>query len=84
MERVQRIDLTRIGERDLEARQNPVSSRGAGGSRRTHWVRGHLFLARNNVMTHRKAHIRGKGELEASPVEVTASTSAEDDMDLGM
>lgn len=33
-----------------------------GGKRTAHWVRGHLFLARNGKLTWRKAHVRGVGK----------------------
>lgn len=72
--RVQKIDLTDLGRRDLDARKAPSSSSDVTkGKRRAHWVRGHIFLARNGKMTYRKPHIRGGGELKVGMTHVTAS-----------
>lgn len=54
------IRLSRIGRRE---RDQMVEQRtaGKGGARSAHWVRGHLFLARNGKLTWRRAHVRGDG-----------------------
>lgn len=79
---VSRIDLGVLGEADYQAHfedlQEPEQcSEGEGSirrARRSHWVRGHLFIARNRQLTYRRPHLRGTGVLLDSVTEVTCST----------
>lgn len=53
-----RLSTTGRAERDTAH-----SARVTGGANRsTHWVRGHMFLARNGRLTWRRAHVRGSGD----------------------
>ncbi|WP_299911460.1 hypothetical protein [uncultured Paracoccus sp.] len=54
------IRLSKAGRAERDVHQ---ASETAGHSVRTaHWVRGHLFLARNKRLTWRRAHVRGGGD----------------------
>ncbi|MFG6080317.1 hypothetical protein ACEUZ9_000867 [Paracoccus litorisediminis] len=79
--RVSRIDLGAIGRAEYRARYEPVNDTDGEATtrkRRAHWVRGHLFLARNGSLTYRKPHMRGLGEAVNRPMHVTASTAPEE------
>ena len=78
--KVSTIDLSDIGKREYKAvfpedpdvllDENDV---GAESHRRAHWVRGHMFIARNSKLTYRRPHMRGVGSPHQSEVRVTAS-----------
>ncbi|ETX13316.1 hypothetical protein OCH239_10765 [Roseivivax halodurans JCM 10272] len=57
---VTRIKLGAEGRNHLAAMGDAAT---ASGKRRAHWVRGHLFVARNGELTWRRPHIRGVGEV---------------------
>ena len=63
------IRLSRYAE-PVPIRTEPEGE-GTGGRRAAHWVRGHLFLARNGKMTWRKRHVRGEGVPEPKVRHVT-------------
>ncbi|MBR9763538.1 MAG: hypothetical protein GYB53_08455 [Rhodobacteraceae bacterium] len=44
----------------------------SGSRRQAHWVRGHLFLARNGKLTWRRPHVRGEGSPQKTPRSVGA------------
>lgn len=72
---VQKIDLTDLGRVMYKMRvlgEEPEVE-GQTGKRRAHWVRDHMFMARNGVLTYRKAHIRGMGKLVGGKAAITAS-----------
>ena len=54
------IRLTKAGRAERDA--NTVGSGAQHSTRTAHWVRGHLFLARNGLLTWRRAHVRGGGD----------------------
>lgn len=62
---VTRIQLDTLGLGHLEAMRAQSGANAdrdeKGTPRRAHWVRGHLFLARNGILTWRKPHVRGAG-----------------------
>lgn len=45
----------------VEREGPPPGGEKTGIARAAHWVRGHLFLARNGKLTWRRAHVRGEG-----------------------
>ncbi|MFG6080496.1 hypothetical protein ACEUZ9_001100 [Paracoccus litorisediminis] len=74
--RVSRLDLGRIGKAEYRAmrpEEFPEDDDEAAIKRRSHWVRGHMFIARNRQLTYRRPHIRGLGEPDSRPLDVTAS-----------
>lgn len=54
------IRLSKAGRAEHEASSS--IGKGSVSSRSAHWVRGHLFLARNGRLTWRRAHVRGSGD----------------------
>lgn len=75
--RVQKIDLTDLGRkmhrlRVLDEDVEVEGETGTSGKRRAHWVRDHMFVARNGLLTYRKAHIRGLGKLQGGDAVVVA------------
>ena len=76
---VTRIDLSELGLRDYRARHESApeeagyEGKGIAGKRRAHHVQGHMFMARNGILTFRRPHKRGEGELIENPVLITAS-----------
>lgn len=58
---VDRLSVVSFDMSGKAGSRSPVSGGGSGiaGSRSRHFVRGHLFLARNNIMTYRRPHWRG-------------------------
>lgn len=57
-----KIRLGELGRRHLAA-TTPTTEEGKPAKRAAHWVRGHMFLARNGRLTYRRPHIRGVGEV---------------------
>ncbi|PZO66683.1 MAG: hypothetical protein DI498_05320 [Paracoccus denitrificans] len=76
---VTRIDLSKLGldeyhDRHHAAPQKDIhAGRTAAAKRRAHHVQGHMFMARNGILTYRRPHKRGEGELIDNPVLITAS-----------
>lgn len=76
---VSRVDLARLGRLQQraaveDAAEGPESDAASLGRQRTaHWVRGHLFLARNGKLVWRRPHVRGAGEAHRRLVVVEAS-----------
>lgn len=57
------IKLGKAAEGQLRTSLATEQDADTGATKRTaHWVRGHLFLARNGKLTWRRAHIRGVGK----------------------
>ncbi|MCS5601789.1 MAG: hypothetical protein NZ734_06260 [Paracoccus sp.] len=54
------IRLSKAGRIERDA-QHQSERKGGFSSRVAHWVRGHVFLARNGKLTWRRAHVRGEG-----------------------
>lgn len=54
------IRLSRAGRSERDAHHGRAGPRQR--PRAAHWVRGHLFLARNGRLTWRRAHVRGGGD----------------------
>lgn len=60
--RVGKISLGKMGRRNLSERiRSGTNGTEHASERAAHWVRGHLFLARNGKLTWRRPHIRGLG-----------------------
>lgn len=57
------IRLSKAGRIERDTQQQS-KMKGIGISRAAHWVRGHVFLARNGKLTWRRAHVRGEGLVE--------------------
>jgi len=77
---VTRISLDELGLRHLEAVRGERAGSGEGqGAKRAHWVRGHMFLARNGVLTWRKPHIRGIGPVLQKERLIAAPEASEDE-----
>ena len=79
---VQKIDLTEMGRRMYHMRVLGDTGELDGtaavkGKRRAHWVRDHMFVARNGILTYRKAHVRGLGKLKGGEAKVVASNDLE-------
>lgn len=64
------IRLGKDGRSQAATQSAEIASEGAQ-RRAAHWVRGHLFLARNGKITWRKAHVRGEGLPAMKPRRVT-------------
>jgi hypothetical protein len=77
--RVQKINLTELGRRMYRMRVlgETESVGGTSGKRRAHWVRDHMFVARNGLLTYRKAHVRGMGKLRGGEAVVVAPEETE-------
>lgn len=78
------LDLSKLGQAEhafhvegIEPAAEEPAEGGARRPRRTHWVRGHMFMARNRQLTYRRPHLRGAGEAE--PVTMRVTASAEED-----
>lgn len=54
------IRLSKVGRAERDA--NNAGKRAGHSVRSAHWVRGHMFLARNGRLTWRRAHLRGTGD----------------------
>lgn len=77
---VTRISLDELGRRHLEAIRGERMGQEAGqGTKRAHWVRGHMFLARNGVLTWRKPHIRGIGPVLPKERHIVAPAAEDED-----
>jgi hypothetical protein len=79
---VQKIDLTDMGRtmyrmRVLGDTGELDDAPAVKGKRRAHWVRDHMFVARNGILTYRKAHVRGLGKLKGGEAKVVASDGLE-------
>ncbi len=68
------LSVIRLGEEGYAAAKVQHEDARADGrlKRSAHWVRGHLFLARNGKLTWRKAHVRGEGNRIVKPRHVTS------------
>lgn len=75
---VSRVALSRLGrlqqraEADEDAQRSDGEEGSAGSRRAAHWVRGHLFLARNGKLVWRRPHVRGTGDAQRRVVLVGA------------
>lgn len=82
---VSRINLGAIGRTEYAMclEEGPRDSDMSGEAyearrRRAHWVRGHMFIARNRQLTYRRPHIRGAGAVLDNVMAITAPE--EDDL----
>ncbi|MEH6833917.1 hypothetical protein [Falsihalocynthiibacter arcticus] len=68
------LSVIRLGKEGRSAASIQHEEAKADGrlKRSAHWVRGHLFLARNGKLTWRKPHVRGEGVAIAKPRHFTS------------
>ncbi|MEY8118121.1 hypothetical protein AB9F26_07610 [Falsihalocynthiibacter sp. BN13B15] len=68
------LSVIRLGKEGRAAASIQHEEAKADGrlKRSAHWVRGHLFLARNGKLTWRKPHVRGEGVAIAKPRHFTS------------
>lgn len=65
------IRLSKAGWAERVASAAEHAPGGEKSSRAAHWVRGHMFLARNGKLTWRRSHVRGTGPTSARLHHVT-------------
>jgi hypothetical protein len=67
------LSLIRLGKEGHSASEAQHAEAKADGrhKRSAHWVRGHLFLARNGKLIWRRAHVRGEGAPLVKPRHIT-------------
>jgi len=76
---VTRVKLGKLGKQHLAT---PELKGTSGKKRAAHWVRGHMFLARNGKLTYRRPHIRGLGEVKQSVRAVEAPAAEMDSFEM--
>ena len=79
---VSRVDLARLGRLQQRATVEDAAEGSQSNAaspvpqRAAHWVRGHLFLARNGKLVWRRPHVRGAGDAYRRLVVVEASNKS--------
>ena len=79
---VSRVDLARLGRLQQRAAVEDAAEGSQSNAaspmpqRAAHWVRGHLFLARNGKLVWRRPHVRGAGDAYRRLVVVEASNKS--------